>query len=116
MKIESTPYISKQTSTDITNSLEQYSVKLFKWVSMNQMKQVPDMFLLVMSTGTDNLFLVGNYMVKVNNSTSARCEICLKLMMKTPQRRQWRHSGGFIVNFEHILHLILVFLLLTLSR
>ena len=29
---------------------------------------------------------------------------------------QWRRSGIFIVNFEHISHLILVFLLLTLSR
>ena len=28
----------------------------------------------------------------------------------------WRSSGIFIVNFEHISHLILVFLLLTLSR
>ena len=27
-----------------------------------------------------------------------------------------RRSGAFIVNFEHILHLFLVFLLLTLSR
>ena len=28
----------------------------------------------------------------------------------------WRRSGIFIVNFEHISHLILLFLLLTLSR
>ena len=28
---------------------------------------------------------------------------------------QWRRSGVFIVNFEHILHFVLVFLLLTLS-
>ena len=27
-----------------------------------------------------------------------------------------RHSGVFIINFEHISHLVLVFLLLTLSR
>ena len=33
-----------------------------------------------------------------------------------PERRQWRRSGIFIVNFEHISHLVLVFLLLTLSR
>ena len=25
------------------------------------------------------------------------------------QWRQWRRSGVFIVNFEHILHLVLVF-------
>ena len=30
-------------------------------------------------------------------------------------RRHWRRSGLFIVNFEHILHLVLVFLLLTLN-
>ena len=28
---------------------------------------------------------------------------------------QWRRSGVFIVNFEHISHLVLVFLLLTLN-
>ena len=39
----------------------------------------------------------GNYMFKVNN-------------------RNWRRSGIFIVNFEHISHFVLVFLLLTLSR
>ena len=55
---------------------------------------------------------VDNYLLKVNNrSTSARCEICSKLTIKKPDRRQWRRSGVFIVNFEHILHLVLVFLL-----
>ena len=33
---------------------------------------------------------------------------------ETPERRQWRRSGVVIVNFEHISHLVLVFLLLTL--
>ena len=28
----------------------------------------------------------------------------------------WRRSGIFIVNFEHVSHLVLVFLVLTLSR
>ena len=59
----------------------------------------------------------GNYMFKVNNrNTRARCEICSKLAIKTPERRQCRRSGVFIVNFEHISHLALVFPLLTLSR
>ena len=59
----------------------------------------------------------GNYMFKVNNgSTRTRCEICSKLTIKTPERRKWRRSGVFIVNFEHISHLVLVFLLLTLCR
>ena len=45
---------------------------------------------------------VGNYMFKVNNrNTRARCKICSKLTIKTPERRQWRRSGVFIDNFEH---------------
>ena len=41
-------------------------------------------------------------MLKVNNTG-------------TTERRQWRCSSVFIVNFEHISHLVLVFLLLTLN-
>ena len=78
-----------------------------------------------------------------NRNTRTRCELCSKLTKKTPVRRRlgllcsyvmcemyvlqsrtltkiknekWRHSGVFIVNFEYISHLVLVFLLLTLSR
>ena len=40
----------------------------------------------------------------------------LHVTIKRPKRHQRRHSGIFIVNFEHISHLVLVFLLLTLSR
>ena len=45
-----------------------------------------------------------------------RCEISSKLTMKTPERRHWCRSIVFIFNFEHISHLVLVFLSLTLSR
>ena len=31
------------------------------------------------------------------------------LTMKTPQRRQWRFSGIFIVNFEHIFNFLFYF-------
>ena len=44
------------------------------------------------------------------------CEICSKL--KTPEWRhwrQWRRSCFFIVNFEQISYIVLVFLLLTLN-
>ena len=59
----------------------------------------------------------GIYLLKVNNrNTRTRCEICSKLTINTPERRHWRRSGVFIVNFEHISHLFLVFLLLTLSK
>ena len=59
----------------------------------------------------------GNYMFKVNNGkTRTRCEIWSNLTIATSERPQSRHSCVFIVNFEHISHLVLVFLLLTLSR
>ena len=61
---------------------------------------------------TDNI-----YMFKVNNrSTRKRGEICSKLTIKTPERRHCRHFGVFIVNSEHMSHLFLVFLLLTLNK
>ena len=45
-------------------------------------------------------------MFKVNIKTlEQRCEICSKLTIKPPKRRQWHRFGGFIVNFEHISHL-----------
>ena len=61
------------------------------------------------------------YMPKVNNkSTTKRCGMYLKLTIKIPERRQWcrqwRRSGVFIVNFEYISQLFLVFLLLTLIK
>ena len=70
-------------------------------------------------------------MFKVNNrNTRTRCEVCSKLTIKIPERRQrrrsgifivnfehtWRRSGIFIVNFEHTSHFVLVLLLLTLSN
>ena len=39
--------------------------------------------------------------MNIRNSTK-RCEICSKLTIKIPERRQWHRSGVFIVNFEHL--------------
>ena len=51
------------------------------------------------------------YLFKVNNkNTREMCEIRSKLTIKTSERLHWRRSGVFIVNFEHILDLFLVFL------
>ena len=59
----------------------------------------------------------GIYLLKVKKrNTRTRCEICEKLILKTPERRYWHRSSVFIVNFEHISHLVLMFLLLTLGR
>ena len=65
----------------------------------------------------------GIYLLNVINiNTRTRCEICSKLTVKTAERCQktaercqWRRSGVSIVNFEHISHLVLVFLLLILN-
>ena len=65
----------------------QYWVLLWRW-KMRMLK-----------TGSDPAC---NCMFKVNNrNTRIRCEICSKLRIKN--------------NFEHVSHLVLVFLLLTLN-
>ena len=57
------------------------------------------------------------YLFTVNNwNTRKICETRFKVANKTSERRQWLRSGVFIVNFEHILHLFLVLLLLTLNK
>ena len=55
------------------------------------------------------------HLFKVNNE-NAMCEICSKLTVKTPERRHWRRPDVFIVNSEHISHVVLVFPLLTLNK
>ena len=62
------------------------------------------------------LIPAGIYLLIVNNrNTRTRCEICSKLTIKTLERHHWHRSGFFIVNFEHISHLVLKFQLLTLN-
>ena len=59
---------------------------------------------------------VGIYLLKVNNrNTATRCELFSKLTIKTPERRHWRRTGIFIVDLKNNLHLVLLFLLLTLN-
>ena len=80
----------------MAGSVSYTTQKLFIWLKNNQMKENP----------------VGNSMLKVNNrNTRTRCEIFSKLTII-----HWRRFGVFIVNFEYISDLVLVFLLLTLSR
>ena len=71
---------------------------------------------MILLTSSDNLnfwwnscLLTGIYLFKVKDrNPRTRCEICSKM---TERRR----SGDFIVNFEHISHLVLVLLLLNLN-
>ena len=43
------------------------------------------------------------YLLKVNNeNTRTKCETCSKLIIKTPEQRQWCRSSVFNINFEQI--------------
>ena len=61
-------------------------------------------------------------MFKVNNTnTRTRCQICSKLTIKAPEQYHKVNnkdisSGVFIVNFEYISNLVLVFLSATLRK
>ena len=58
-----------------------------------------------------------SYLFKVNNTKiRKKFDICSKFTIKTIEWRHWRRSCVFIVNFEHISHLSLLFLLLTLNK
>ena len=42
--------------------------------------------------------------LKVNNKdTRTICEICSKITIKIPERRQWHSSSIFIAIFEHVI-------------
>ena len=59
----------------------------------------------------------GIYLFKVNDGNiRTMCEICSKLAIKTPLRRQKCCSGVFIGNFEQISQVVLVFPLLILNK
>ena len=50
------------------------------------------------------------YLLDVNNvNTKTICKIYSKSIIKILERRHWLRSGIFIVNFEHILHIALLF-------
>ena len=65
-----------------------------------------------------NVYPQLTFLFRVNNRNTRKwCdEMCSKLTIKTPKRRQWRCFGVFISNFEHILHLFQMFLLLTSNK
>ena len=76
------------------------------------------LFQLVLPLLTLNMYLTAEVLVTSHlfvQSQRKRFEIFSKLTIKT-ERRQWRRSGVFIVNLEHIWHFFVVFLLLDLNR
>ena len=53
------------------------------------------------------------FSVSTVENTGTLSEICSKLTIKTPERRQYHRSGIFIFSFEQILH---TFLVLALNK
>ena len=91
----------------------QSSVEIFHYGSFEKAKECRFLFLGYyysyrfyvkgLDVFSGNVLRSCNYMFKVNSkSTRARCEIFSKLTIKTP--------GVFIVNFEDISRVVLVFL------
>ena len=63
----------------------------------------------------DNPYPTNIYLLKVNDkNTGKACKKCSKLIIKTVERCHCSSSGFFIVNFEHISHLFLLFLVVLL--
>ena len=62
-------------------------------------------------------YLASINLFEVNNrNTRNRCEICSNLTITTQERHDWHRSSVCTINFEHISHPFLVFLLLTLIK
>ena len=62
-------------------------------------------------------FPVRIYLLKVNHgNTETMCEIYSEFTTKTPEQRNWRCSGVFIVKFEQTSHIVLVFPFLTSNK
>ena len=116
------PVLATLVCLNISQSIEVYINKSSLYIVPVCPSSPLDTALLSVCLCLRNFFLTkphnlpGIYLLKVNNrNTRTRCEICSKLTIKIPERRHWHRSGIFIVNFEHISHLVLLFLLLTLN-
>ena len=88
----------------------------FIWMTELIRCQQSDVALLTIIT-TCNNNPANIYLFKVNSGNNRkRWKICSQQATKTTERRHWRRSGAFIVNFKHISHLFLQFLLLNLNK
>ena len=64
----------------------------------------------------DSNLPTNTYLFKFNSRNNRKsCGTCSKVTIKTQERCQWYRSGVSIVNLDHISHLFLVFILLTLQ-
>ena len=73
--------------------------------------------LLFVSQYKRNDFSTDIYLFRINHGNiKAMCEIRSSVVLKTPERRQWRLSSVFIVNCENTSHIFLVLPFLTLNK
>ena len=61
------------------------------------------------------VYSAGIYLLN-NGNIRARCKFYSKITIKAAKQRQWCYCCVFIVNLEQILHIVMVFSLLTLSK
>ena len=84
---------------------------------VNELKRENRRVVVILRKSSSQRYIpTGTYLLKFNyRNTRTRYEICSKLTIKISKRRR-RRSGIFIVDFEHISHLVLMFLLLALMN
>ena len=133
-----TPYVCKSSLEFVLEKLEEYFTLAMEWLQINEMKLNADTFHSFISGNkfeqmwarirddmlwenrTAKLLGITTQSAftrsKLTIETLEQGKICLKLTIKIPERRYCLRSGVFIVNFEHISHFLLLFLLLTLSK
>ena len=63
-------------------------------------------------------YLTGRHLLvqSQNGYTRTMCEICSNLTIKIEEWSQWHRSGVFVVNFEYVSDIVLLWPLLTLNK
>ena len=117
-------FLHAKTCSNSTKKIDKYLPKainkniglmysMFCWIFSNSTIKTPERCQAFWFLNQANIYLLKI----INRNTRKICEICSKLTIETPERCNWhRRSGVFIINFQHILHLFLVFLLLILVK
>ena len=78
-----------------------FQTNLFVQDASDASKTLPPIFPWPATTPRTSILPASICLLAVNRNTRARCEICLKLTINTPEQCHWQRSGVFIVNFEH---------------
>ena len=107
--------ITSTTHLKTTNAFKGNRSELIRLNSPNIIREIWRWFLRGFVKQRDNSASI--YRFKVNNNGITRGKWNMfKVNNKNPRRRHWRCSGVFIISFELISHLFLVFLLLNLNK